>query len=176
MGAFTPLNRETSLKKAQFIIGGIVLVLIIAGAVTAGVLVSKNKSSSSSASSSSSNGSPGISPNSPAATGGTAPGRASPDTGYFAAVRQTNPNDPSTFIRDPNLHDTFYGVAYTPFGSILPSCGANIEAVIEDMQLISQITTVGPSRSFTESHSSSPDSNYSASGSTAPTAMLRPLL
>lgn len=39
------------------------------------------------------------------------------------AVNQTDPNDPSTFVKDPNLHQAFYGIAYTPVGSQLPNCG-----------------------------------------------------
>ena len=41
-------------------------------------------------------------------------------------VQQTNPNVPSTFVKDPNRKHSFYGLAYTPEGSQLPNCGANI--------------------------------------------------
>ncbi|KAF8312514.1 glycoside hydrolase family 17 protein [Clavulina sp. PMI_390] len=50
-------------------------------------------------------------------------------------------SDPSNFQKNPNLHNSFYGFAYTPQGAILPDCGANISAVIEDIQLMSQLTT-----------------------------------
>jgi hypothetical protein len=39
-------------------------------------------------------------------------------------------SDPSTFDKDPNLHRAFYGIAYTPEGSQLPDCGANLSACI----------------------------------------------
>ncbi|RXW25630.1 hypothetical protein EST38_g201 [Candolleomyces aberdarensis] len=52
------------------------------------------------------------------------------------AVNQTDPNDPSTFIKDPSLHQAFYGMAYTPENSQLPGCAE----VIQDIQLISQLT------------------------------------
>lgn len=40
-----------------------------------------------------------------------------------SVVKQANPNDPSTFVKDPNLKQSFYGLAYTPLGSQLPNCG-----------------------------------------------------
>ena len=43
-----------------------------------------------------------------------------------ATVKQTNPNDPSQFTKDPNLHQSFYGMAYTPVGSQLPDCGNSL--------------------------------------------------
>lgn len=39
------------------------------------------------------------------------------------AVNQTDPNDPSSFVKDSNLKQSFYGLAYTPSGSQLPYCG-----------------------------------------------------
>ncbi|KAF9054946.1 glycoside hydrolase family 17 protein [Hymenopellis radicata] len=55
--------------------------------------------------------------------------------------KQTDPNDPSTFVPDSNLHKSFYGLAYTPEGSLLPNCGNSLENVIKDIQLMSQLTT-----------------------------------
>jgi uncharacterized membrane protein YraQ (UPF0718 family) len=43
-----------------------------------------------------------------------------------ATVQQTDPNDPSKFTKDPNLHQSFYGLAYTPVGSQLPDCGNSL--------------------------------------------------
>jgi len=60
---------------------------------------------------------------------------------YFNVVPWKDENDPSTFVKDDSLHNAFFGVAYTPFGSQIPACGSNLEAVIEDMQIIGQITT-----------------------------------
>jgi hypothetical protein len=34
--------------------------------------------------------------------------------------------DPSVFPKDPNLHQSFYGMAYTPDGSQLPNCGNSL--------------------------------------------------
>ncbi|PFH52935.1 glycoside hydrolase family 17 protein [Amanita thiersii Skay4041] len=48
--------------------------------------------------------------------------------------------DPSVFEKDPNLFKSFYGMAYTPENSQLPNCGNNLEAVIKDIQLMSQLT------------------------------------
>jgi hypothetical protein len=51
-------------------------------------------------------------------------------------VSQSDPNDPSTFIKDPNLKQSFYGLAYTPAGSQLSQgCTANIADVITDIQV-----------------------------------------
>ena len=74
---------------------------IIIIAVTVGVVVSKKGSKNLSSSSSS-----GASSNSP--------------------VKQTDPNDPSQFTKDSNLHQSFYGIAYTPVGSQLPDCGNSL--------------------------------------------------
>lgn len=57
------------------------------------------------------------------------------------AVKQTDPNDPSTFEKDSKLKQSFYGLAYTPEGSQLPNCGAKLSDVITDIQLMSQLTT-----------------------------------
>lgn len=43
-----------------------------------------------------------------------------------STVKQTDPNDPSTFVKDSRLHQSFYGLAYTPAGSQLPDCGNNL--------------------------------------------------
>jgi hypothetical protein len=83
------------------VIGSVVALLgLIAIGVAVGVVVSKNNSKSSSSSSSHSSG------------GSTVP--------------QTNPNDPSTFVKDARLHQSFYGLAYTPAGSQLPNCNSSL--------------------------------------------------
>jgi exo-beta-1,3-glucanase (GH17 family) len=58
-----------------------------------------------------------------------------------SVVPQTNPNDPSTFIKDPRLKQVFYGLAYTPSGAIPPNCTSTLSDVIQDVQLMSQLTT-----------------------------------
>lgn len=50
-------------------------------------------------------------------------------------------NDPSKFDKDPRLHQSFYGMCYTPLNAQYPACGDNLDAVIEDVQLMSQLTT-----------------------------------
>ena len=80
------------------------LLALIAIGVGVGVAVSHNHKNSNK-SSSSSNGS---------------------STNNGSVVPQTDPNDPSTFIKDPRLHQVFYGLAYTPTGSQLPDCGNNL--------------------------------------------------
>ncbi|KAF8321508.1 glycoside hydrolase family 17 protein [Amanita rubescens] len=52
----------------------------------------------------------------------------------------TSGPDPSDFPKDPNLHQSFYGMAYAPVGSQLPNCGSTLDAVIKDIQLMSQLT------------------------------------
>ncbi|PWN37700.1 glycoside hydrolase [Meira miltonrushii] len=56
-------------------------------------------------------------------------------------VVQENGNDPSQFSKDPNLHQSFYGMCYTPLNAQYPACGDSQDAVIEDIQLMSQLTT-----------------------------------
>ncbi|KAH8117942.1 glycoside hydrolase family 17 protein [Phellopilus nigrolimitatus] len=58
-----------------------------------------------------------------------------------STVQQTNPNDPSTFVKNSALKQSFYGMAYTPEGSQLPECGNSLADVITDIQLMSQLTT-----------------------------------
>ncbi|KAF5342436.1 hypothetical protein D9611_001488 [Ephemerocybe angulata] len=102
-------------KRSKLLIWGLVVAVVgiaIIGIVI-GVVVSKNKNKNSSSSSSSS--SKGI-------------------------VKQTDPNDPSTFVKDSRLHQSFYGLAYTPADSQLPGCGNKLEDVIADIQLMSQLT------------------------------------
>ena len=82
---------------------GLILALvgIVVIAVTAGVVVANHNKKNNNLSSSNS--------------GTTSQG---PST-----VSQTNPNDPSTFVKNPDYHQSFYGIAYTPVGSQLPDCG-----------------------------------------------------
>ena len=87
------------------VVGSIVGIIgIIVIAVAVGVSVSKSHKSSNDLSSSSSSGS---------GTNGS-------------SVNQSNPNDPSTFEKDPNLKQSFYGIAYTPEGSQYPACGNSL--------------------------------------------------
>lgn len=71
--------------------------LIIIGVVV-GVVVSKTKKNNLAASGSSSSSS-------------------------SSSLPQSNPNDPSSFTKNPAFFPSFYGMAYTPVGSQLPNCG-----------------------------------------------------
>ncbi|KAG6819527.1 hypothetical protein H0H93_011030 [Arthromyces matolae] len=110
-GDWIEQSQATNKRSKLIVIGSVaVLAIIIIVGVVVGVLVAKNhKSSSSSSSSSSSNSS---------------------------AVSQTDPNDPSTFVKNSALHQSFYGLAYTPAGSQLPDCGNSLADVITDIQRI----------------------------------------
>ncbi|KAF5382130.1 hypothetical protein D9615_004439 [Tricholomella constricta] len=109
-------NTQSGNKRSKWIVIGSALALIalIVIGVVVGVVVSKNNKSSNS---------------------GGSKGNSSP------AVNQTDPNDPSTFVKNSNLHQSFYGLAYTPEGSQLPNCGNKLSDVIQDIQLMSQLTT-----------------------------------
>ncbi|KAG7096700.1 hypothetical protein E1B28_004114 [Marasmius oreades] len=118
-----PESRGPSKRRKWIIVGSVAALLaIIAIAVGVGVGVTQSNKNKNSSAASSSSGSRGSSSN---------PG----------GPKQSDPNDPSTFETDPNLHKAFYAIAYTPEGSQLPDCGNNLQNVIKDIQLISQITT-----------------------------------
>lgn len=56
-------------------------------------------------------------------------------------VVKYNPKDPSQFETDSRLHKSLYGMAYEPIGAIMPDCGATFDGVLEDVMLMSQLTT-----------------------------------
>ncbi|GAA6028679.1 hypothetical protein JCM8097_007343 [Rhodosporidiobolus ruineniae] len=59
-----------------------------------------------------------------------------------AKVVKSNPNDPSDFERDDRLKPIFWGLAYTPKNVLEEyGCGATIQNITEDVQLVSQLTT-----------------------------------
>lgn len=125
LGAYAPGSsweaRQPKPGRKKWIVVGAILTIIgiIVIAVTAGVVVSNSKKKNNNLSSS---GASAAAPNP-------------------TAVSQTNPNDPSTFVKDPKLHQSFYGMAYTPVGSQLPDCGNTLAAIIQDIQIMSQLTT-----------------------------------
>ncbi|KAJ7490296.1 glycoside hydrolase [Mycena galericulata] len=110
-------QKAQSRRSKYIVIGSVIGILaLIAIGVGVGVTVSKNhKSSSKSAALSSSNSNGSV-------------------------VSQTDPNDPSTFVKNASWHQAFYGIAYTPEGSQLPQCGNSLSQVITDIQLLSQLT------------------------------------
>ncbi|KIJ51442.1 glycoside hydrolase family 17 protein [Sphaerobolus stellatus SS14] len=118
------LEKEQSRKRRHkwIVAGSAITIVVIIVAVVAGVLATKHKNSSTSSSS------------------GSSSSTASGTTGGGTVV-QSDPNDPSTFTKDSRLHQSFYGIAYSPAGVILPDCGATQADVIEDIQLLSQLTT-----------------------------------
>ncbi|KAF8812314.1 glycoside hydrolase family 17 protein [Phlegmacium glaucopus] len=132
MSAALEKQRQRSRRSKYIVIGSIVGLLALIGiGVGVGVAVSKHNGvrtsggSSSSSSSSSSSGSSGSS-------GSGTPGSNS----------TSSSNDPSVFTKDSRLHKSFYGIAYTPEGS-LPDygCSSTLQNVIIDMQLLSQLTS-----------------------------------
>lgn len=56
-------------------------------------------------------------------------------------VVHSDGSDPSQFDKDPRLHQSFYGMCYTPLNAQYPTCGDSLDAVIEDVQLMSQLTS-----------------------------------
>ncbi|GLB40327.1 putative glycosyl hydrolase 17 family protein [Lyophyllum shimeji] len=115
-GDWMEASKSSNKRSKWVVIGSIVALMgLIAIGVVVGIVVSKNAKKSNSNSGNSKPGSP--------------------------AVNQTDPNDPSTFVKNPNLHQSLYGLAYTPQGSQLPDCGAQLSDVIQDVQLMSQLTT-----------------------------------
>jgi len=105
---------QRSNRRSKFIVIGSVLTLatLIAVGVALGVTLTRKNGGSSGSSLSSGSAPPG-----------------------------TNPNNPSGFQKNPALKQAFWGLAYTPLGSQLPDCGVTFESVLEDIQLMSQITT-----------------------------------
>ncbi|PPQ78762.1 hypothetical protein CVT26_005710 [Gymnopilus dilepis] len=124
LGAYAPGStwepRAPKSSRKKWVVMGLILAVvgIVVVAVTAGVVVANHNKKNNNLSSSNS--------------GTTSQG---PST-----VSQTNPNDPSTFVKNPDYHQSFYGIAYTPVGSQLPDCGNTLAGVIEDVQIMSQLT------------------------------------
>ena len=63
------------------------------------------------------------------------------NTAKATGAVKSDPNDPSKFTKDPALHQSMYGLCYTPLNAQYPQCGDTLEAVIEDVQIMSQLTT-----------------------------------
>lgn len=97
-------------RRSQVIGSVLALVVLIVAGVVIGVEVSKHNSSNKSSSSSS----------------GKKTSSGNYAVGPYGVVQQTDPNDPSTFIKDDRLKQSFYGMAYTPENSQLPNCGNSL--------------------------------------------------
>lgn len=57
-----------------------------------------------------------------------------------AGVVKSDHNDPSNFTKDSRLKKSFWGMCYTPTNTQYPTCGASQDSIIEDIQLISQLS------------------------------------
>jgi len=114
-------KQEASSKKSKWIVisSALLVIIVIAVGVGVGVGVSQSNKKSSNNLSSSNGG------------GNSANG----------AVNQTNPSDPSTFEKDSRLKHSFYGLAYTPNNVQYPNCNGTLPDIIEDIQLMSQLTS-----------------------------------
>ncbi|KAG2146123.1 glycoside hydrolase family 17 protein [Suillus bovinus] len=105
-------TQKASRRSRLIVIGSVTtLIILIAAGIAVGVTLSKKSTNNNSSSSSSS------------------------------VPAGTNPNDPSNFPKNSALVNSFYGIAYTPLGSQLPDCGNSLTEVIEDIQLLSQLTS-----------------------------------
>jgi hypothetical protein len=62
------------------------------------------------------------------------------NTSTAGAVQQLG-SDPSQFVKDTKLKQSFYGIAYTMMDALYPDCNEGLPSVIEDMQILSQLTT-----------------------------------
>lgn len=64
----------------------------------------------------------------------------------FYILYNSDPEKPTTvpvitqFPPNPNLHKSFYGLDYNPAKTIMPWCGAGIQDVVNDINVISQLT------------------------------------
>jgi hypothetical protein len=47
----------------------------------------------------------------------------------------------TTIVKNGDLHQSFYGLGYTPSDTQYPQCGSTAEAVLEDIKVLSQLTT-----------------------------------
>jgi len=60
----------------------------------------------------------------------------------IAASAVVRAQDASVFTKDPRLHQSMWGMAYTPpHASNYPTCGDQLPDIVKDIQLMSQLTT-----------------------------------
>ena len=99
-------------KKIWTIFGAVVAVVLIVGVVV-GIVVAKHRSNHDDAAQTSSGSSGNV-----------------------------LSGDPSKFEKNAALHNSFWGMCYTPFGAQYEyGCGVNLSSVVEDVQILSQLTT-----------------------------------
>lgn len=111
---FTPAPPVRSRKKMMWTVGGAVVALVLIIGTVAGIVVARHRNDKNETSSSGSGSS-----NSNALSG-----------------------DPSKFKKNSALHNSFWGMCYTPFKSQYEyGCGVDLASVVEDVQTLSQLTT-----------------------------------
>ena len=72
----------------------------------------------------------GLSRNNKSSSSGSKGGATNPESSDSVG------SDPSNFVKDDRLHQSFYDIAYTPEGSIMPNCGATLgECDVSDRML-----------------------------------------
>ncbi|CAO1625166.1 unnamed protein product [Sympodiomycopsis kandeliae] len=114
-GSGGALSRSWRNHKKAWIIGIIIALIVIIAAAVGGA-VGGNSSSSSGGSKGTTNG-----------------GGNGQDKGTGSGGTGIQPNS--------KLHNSFYGINYVPFESLAPACGANLTGVMDDLKLVSQLTT-----------------------------------
>lgn len=108
-------------RRKGLIIGIVIGVLALAG-VIAGITVSQTRKHHDNSS----------------ALDSTA-GGASNDNG--TTTNGTSTGTASQYTKDPRLHQSFYGFAYTPTGAVPPYCGSTLDNVTAEVWIMSQLTT-----------------------------------
>ncbi|KAG8800996.1 hypothetical protein FRC18_007905, partial [Serendipita sp. 400] len=128
----TWLRKETGHRKKNhrlFIIVCSTLTLLIILAVVVGVVVGTRNSKNNDGTVVQSDGTHG--------TNDTTSG----GNGNSNSANDTITGDPSQFDKDPKLKQSFYGIAYTMMDSLYPNCNEKLSSVVQDMQILSQLTT-----------------------------------
>lgn len=105
-------TQTTGSGNRKWKIAAIVLAVIAVIAIVVGIVVSQVTKKSSNGGSNSSAGSSG--------------------NGSSAVLTG---DDPSAFDKDPNLHQSFWAMAYTPQEAILPNCNVQLANVTRDIQV-----------------------------------------
>lgn len=99
-------------RKKLWTLVGVVIAVALIVGVVVGIVVAKHRHSNDAASSSSGSKSNALS------------------------------GDPSKFAKNPALHNSFWGMCYTPFKSQYEyGCGVDLASVVEDVQTLSQLTS-----------------------------------
>lgn len=107
-----PVDPVGHRRKKMWTIAGAVVATVLVIAVVVGIVVAKHHDSSDAA---------------------------KPSSGSNSNVLS---GDPSKFKKDTALHNSFWGMCYTPFNSQYEyGCGVDLASVVEDVQTLSQLTS-----------------------------------